>query len=249
MKWLPRLLLLLVALTAGGVCMRLGIWQLSRRVQKQHLNEAIRTALAGAPLELGDSLPRWEQIGHRVVVVRGRFDDRIQVLLGGREHLGQPGVEVVTPLVLDSSHAVMVDRGWLSAEDPTSAHPERFAEPAPRPVRALAESLPGGVHGALTRLPGDSAVRYLALHLNRDSLASRLPYALSNVVLHELPGPGVPSQPLRSPPEPLDETMHLSYAVQWFAIAAAIVGGSVALAVRGMPRPAAPRPLPEHSRH
>jgi len=248
MKWLPRILLLLLALAAGSVCVRLGFWQLSRRAEKRHANVAMRAALAGASLDLGDSLPRWEQLGRRVVVVHGRFDDRVQILLGGYEHEGQPGVEVVTPLMLRAGEAVLVDRGWLSAQDPTSAHPEQFAEPTARPVRALAESLPGGRQGAVTVLTGDSATRYLALHLNRDTLAARLPYPLSDVVLHELPGPGVPREPLRSLPEPLDETMHLSYAVQWFAIAAAIVGGSIALAVRGMPRPAVPRPLPEHSR-
>lgn len=248
MKWVPRVLLLVAALAAGAVCVRLGFWQLSRRADKHHANVAMEAGLAGPPLDVGDSLPRWERVGRRVVVVRGRFDNHRQILIAGREHIGQPGVEVVTPLLTSDGGAVLIDRGWLPAEDPTLAHPESFPEPVARPVRALAESLPRGGPGAVTLLSGDSATRYLVLRLNGDTLAARLPYALSDVVLHELPAPGVPAEPLRTPPEPLDETMHLSYAIQWFAIAAAIVGGSIALALYGSPRRAAIRPVPEHPR-
>ena len=138
MKWVPRILLLAVALAAGAVCVRLGFWQLSRRAEKRHANAAMEAALAGPALDVGDSLPRWERVGRRVVVVRGRFDDHRQILIAGREHIGQPGVGVVTPLLTASGGAVLVDRGWLPAEDPTLAHPERYPESVARPVRALA---------------------------------------------------------------------------------------------------------------
>jgi cytochrome oxidase assembly protein ShyY1 len=40
----------------------------------------------------------------------------------------------------------------------------------------------------------------------------------------------VPREPIRTEPAPYDETMHLSYAIQWFLFAAILSIGSLFLA-------------------
>jgi cytochrome oxidase assembly protein ShyY1 len=244
-KPVPRAILLIVAMAVALGCIRLGLWQLERRAEKRARNAALAAALAGPALELGSARPLASRVGGRVVSVQGRFDMSHQVMLAGREHLGSTGVEVVTPLILADGSAVLVNRGWLASQDPATAHPERHPEPGDRTVRALAEPLAHAGRGALTRLPGEPA-RYLALALRVDSLAARLPYRLSDVVLRELPGPQVPAEPLRTPPAPAADGVHLNYAIQWFAIAAVVLGGSIALAVRGVPGTASGPPAPAH---
>ncbi|TMA23768.1 MAG: hypothetical protein E6J87_24855 [Deltaproteobacteria bacterium] len=47
--------------------------------------------------------------------------------------------------------------------------------------------------------------------------------------------PTLVERPIPEPYEVPDEAMHLSYAIQWFAFAVIIAGGSLALATRRKP--------------
>jgi len=217
---------------AALTCARLGFWQLSRLAEKKRLNADRHAALAAPPLALGDRVAV-DTLAGRVVSARGHYDNARHVLLAGRTHDGESGVEVHTPLIVPGGIAILVDRGWLDAELPADAHPERSAEPGEREVRGLVEILPPARGATLRPIPGDSVTVLLALRLDPDTLAARFPYPVARFTIRELPGPGVGPVPLRMPPEPLDESMHLGYAVQWFAMATIIAGGSIALAWRG----------------
>ena len=233
---------LLFALAAGGLCVRLGLWQVSRWHEKQARNAALRTALAAEPIPVAEPLPKLSAVEDRRIEVSGRFDESRQVLLSAREQAELPGVEVVTPLLLPGdSVAVMVNRGWLYAPDAVHARPQDYRERSPRAVRGLARAL--GRRGAglpYFTLESDSLhTLWSARTLDADTLAARLPYALAPFVLLELPGKGVPEKPLRSTPRAQDEMMHLSYAIQWFLFATIIFAGSIALA--WSKRPVRPR--------
>jgi surfeit locus 1 family protein len=240
---------LLIALAAGGVCTRLGLWQVSRWHEKQARNAALRAALAAEPALIAEPLPVLAAVEDRRIEMFGSFDESRQVLLSAREQAELPGVEVVTPLLLaGDSVAVLVNRGWLYAPDQVHARPQDYREKSPRAVRGLARAL--GRRGAglpCFTLESDSLHSlWSARTLDPDTLAARFPYALAPWVLVELPGKGVPEKPLRSSPRPLDETMHLSYAIQWFLFATIVFIGTVALAVsrfRARPRPRVLPPL------
>jgi surfeit locus 1 family protein len=226
---------LLAVVVMASVCVRLGFWQLARWREKQALNARQRAALAEAPLRA--PWPRSQEVAGRVVEVRGRFDETRQVLLSGRARKGAPGVEVVTPLLMgDGAPAVLIDRGWLYSADAATARPQDYREPGLRVVRGLAEPL---TSGAGRRSRADTALRelraqgislYSARRLDAHALEQRWPYVLSPFMIRQLPGPGVPAQPARAEPRRYDETMHLSYAVQWFLFAAILTGGSAVLA-------------------
>ena len=217
---------------AAAVCVRLGFWQVSRWHEKRALNVALRAALAARPVSIQVAPASLDSLRGRMVEARGRYDETRQVLLGARANAGSPGVDVVTPLVLSGgSSAVLVDRGWLYAADAATAHPEDCSEPGDRSVLGLADALRRGAGGApIRRLAADSATLYSARWLDLDSLAGRFPYALAPFVIRQLPGPGLPEKPLRRRPQPLNEAMHASYAVQWFLFAAILLIGSAALA-------------------
>jgi surfeit locus 1 family protein len=232
MKLLRSILVVLLVLVAASVCVRLGFWQLSRWHEKRALNQALQRALSAPPKVLGPKpSPQAKVLGTRVEA-RGRYDESRQVLLGARPHLGEPGVEVVTPLLLEGgSSAVLVNRGWLYSADAATAHPQESPEPGLKRVVGLAEPLGRGLAGpALRILEGDSVTLYSARRLDWDTLSRRMPYALAPFVLRQTPGPGVPDRPLRIVPRPANEAMHLSYTVQWFAFAAILLGGSSMLA-------------------
>ena len=129
---LRSVLVVLLVLAAASVCVRLGFWQLSRWHEKRALNRALARALAAPPRELGAKPhPEADVLGLRIEA-RGRYDESRQVLLGARPHMGEPGVEVVTPLLLEGgSSAVLVNRGWLYAADAATARPQESPEPGP----------------------------------------------------------------------------------------------------------------------
>ena len=54
---LRRLSIALLVLVAAGVCVRLGLWQLSRLDEKRALNASMRAGLDAPPLALGAGLP------------------------------------------------------------------------------------------------------------------------------------------------------------------------------------------------
>src|SRR5262245_8942725 len=108
----------IVAIAAAAVCVRLGFWQLSRLAEKRALNAAIREAEQAPALAVSGEPPPAARALDRTLVVSGRYDEANQFLLSGRFHDGEPGVEVVTPLRPErSATAILVDRGWLPADD------------------------------------------------------------------------------------------------------------------------------------
>jgi cytochrome oxidase assembly protein ShyY1 len=182
------------------------------------------------------------------------------VLLSGRTHLGAAGVSLVTPLVLANGERVLVERGWLASADSRTAHPE-YDDTSLAEVMGVVQGYPTpGMATPWVALPADSngVALWSARALVADSARVRLGAPLADWVLrvlpvseadehaHEVSSRAAPSEhSLRSvdathapaPPEPepyviADESMHLSYAIQWFAFAAVIAFGALALARR-----------------
>lgn len=225
-------LALLVVLALAGVCVRLGFWQISRWHEKRARNAALSAALQAAPIALtGRNVPLDSLRGHRVEA-RGQYDETRQILLSGRSNAGSPGVDVVTPLVLaPGARAILVDRGWLYAGDAATSRPQDSPEPGLLSVRGTIEPLRRGAGGPpLRMLASGSTTLYSARWLDSDTLERRFPYTLAPYVVRQMPGPGVPDRPRRRAPEPLNEMMHLSYAIQWFFFAAILLVGSASLA-------------------
>lgn len=217
-----NLFLALAIVLAAATCVRLGIWQLARYQQKQNLNAARAAALA-APARRWDGLEPLPALSGRRLALTGRYDSTVHVLLAYRERDGAPGVEVVTPLVLASGRRVLVNRGWLPAEDGVTAQPQSFPEPGIVEVAGVAETLVHGRYG-MREIEHDS-VRVLSTRaLDADSLSARIG-PVEPLVVRQAPGEGVPARPRRSEPMPFQTGMHLGYAIQWFVIAAVLLGG------------------------
>jgi len=233
------LVLLVASVAAAAVCARLGFWQLGRWNEKRRLNAHRQALLAAAPLRLASASSTSRPAVGRKLVIAGRYDEARQFLLLARFHAGEPGVEIVTPLETDLDGAVLVNRGWVPAADAATANPRAYPEPGHREVTGVIEPLERGVQrSTMRREAGDSAQVFAAEALDRDSVSARLPYPIAAWMLRELPAPGAAALPVRQAPPPLEESMHLGYAIQWFAIAAIFLVGGLALARSGGARAA-----------
>jgi surfeit locus 1 family protein len=227
----------LLALVVALVCIRLGFWQLDRRAQRADLNRALAAAAALPPLELnGTTLAGIaadpERHLYRRVRLRGLYAADAELVIRGRSLAGSPGVNLVTPLLLDDGGGtVLVNRGWTYSPDAASIEPAPLSEPRSVAVEGILQPLGFGVQAR--ELPVHAAGRELRTvqRLDGATLAAELPPPLLPLVVQQLPaGPAPPAGLTRLPPPVLDDGPHLGYAVQWFSFAAiALIGFLVTL--------------------
>jgi len=223
-----RLAAVLVAVALAAACVRAGFWQLSRLEEKRALNRRQREALAAPAEALGGDARIDSRVGRRVLVA-GAYDSLRHVVLRGRGYGGAPGVELLTPLRRPGTpQAFLVERGWLPAADAATAHPDELNEPGVVRVLGVVEVVAPGRGPVRLRVTSVRGATLLTLsRLSIDSVRAWFPYPIAPVVVRALPDSGARPYPVRRPPQPYNESMHLSYAIQWFFFAAALLLGAV----------------------
>ncbi len=235
--WLPT------AVTLGLVpaLVWLGLWQLDRAEEKAETRSRFERNAELPPVLLTPGLAaNPEDVLYRRVRLRGTFDEGRQILLENQKHRGRPGYRVFTAMELAGSRQrILVDRGWIPQD------PGRRRAPDP-PVPAGAVNMRGraGTPPSVGMRLGPPAstdswprpVVYLDLAWAERELGVRL---LPFIVVQTAATPGdglvrrwdpVPAGQRRMPPE-----RHVSYAVQWFALAAALVAIFIGVHLRRRP--------------
>lgn len=213
------------------VFVRLGFWQMSRLRERRAANVVALAARSAPEIPLDSGTRITPELSGREVSVAGHYDHEHDMVLRGKAYGGSPGVEVVTPLVLDGGKlAVLVNRGFLPAPDAVTARTDSVREPGRVRVQGTALPVPSGNGAPLERGGYTTWAR-----LDRDALASRLPYAIAPVYVRQAPDPALPRFPRRLEPLPIDDGPHLSYAIQWFSFALmAVIFGIVILRTKGV---------------
>ena len=110
------------AVVVVAVTTRLGFWQLGRAEEKiawQAKVDAMATQPELLSVNLEAQPDGWKQT-HRRVRLQGTWLADKTVLLDNRNHRGQAGFWVLTPLQWQPGEVVWVQRGWV-ARDPVSA--------------------------------------------------------------------------------------------------------------------------------
>ncbi len=221
-----RLVLIVCVVLVAAVCVRLGIWQVHRLEERRAANAAALAAGTAPPVVLSGESPPTSTIAGRRVQATGRYDHAHDIVLRGRQYRAVPGVEIVSPLLLEGGRtAVLVNRGFVPSPDAFSADPDTLREPGALRVQGIA-------------LPIDSAGSFPLRHsqkttwarLDQKALRAALPYPIHPVYIRLSPDPTRSRFPRPLDPLPLDDGPHLSYAIQWFAFAVlAVVFGIVIL--------------------
>ncbi|WNY34471.1 SURF1 family protein [Curtobacterium flaccumfaciens] len=164
------------------------MWQWDRRNEAVRQNEQVAQNYDHTPVPLDRALPKassWqdEQEWLRVSVT-GRYDVDSQLLVRNRVHNGQPGFEVLTPLVTSEGRAFIVDRGWVPTGNAQDA-PDHVPAPPSGEVTAVVRlqqsepripgrSRPEGHRPGAVGHPGRRGEQGRRPHLDRCVRAARL---------------------------------------------------------------------------
>jgi surfeit locus 1 family protein len=225
----PRLWPSLAALAALIVLVSLGTWQVERLRWKEALI-AERTAQLAAPAALLPAQADWPAWNFRRVEAPGTFRHDLEQLFGASTHDGQLGHHVLTPLLRADGSALLVDRGWVPADQ---AHPAARRD--------------GQVEGPITitgiaRYRGDDAANWFtpanqpeqAMWFSYDlpALEQALDLALLPVVVEadDRPNPG--GLPIGGLTRITLTNNHLQYAITWYGLALTLVAVYVSFSLR-----------------
>ena len=221
-------LILIPALLVAAICARLGFWQLGRLAERRAANAQILAATALPVLDLNRSeggTGRAERRG----VARGTFDRSEEVVLRAFVYQGAPGVRIVTPLRLaGSDSAVLVLRGFVSADDAVHPSTDSTDEPGELEIRGVLKPIASDTDGGAPLMSGNLTTWR---RLDLPTLRKKIPYPILDVYLIAERDSVHHGFPIRLEPPALDDGPHLSYALQWFAfgVTAIVVGAIIAL--------------------
>jgi surfeit locus 1 family protein len=208
------------------VCARLGVWQLTRLRERRSANSAALAERSKPPVDLQRLQAPDTSLVSRRVWASGRYDSDHDIVLRGRVYQGVPGVEIVSPLLIEEGRpAILVNRGFVPAPDAVTVSTDSLREAGQVRVEGIALPIRSG-RGAPVR----HANEITWAELDLEQLRRRLPYPISPIYIRQSPDSSLPRFPRRLDPPPLDDGPHLSYAIQWFAFAVMTVVFGIVLA-------------------
>lgn len=203
----------------------LSMWQFRRLEERQDFNALVRARSVEAvvPVEELD-LSDPEAVAWRRVGLAGTYLTSETVLVLNRSQGGRAGVNVVTPLRLESGESILVVRGFLALDAPVP-------EPPSGPVRVVGTVRVADIRraGQPTESP-EATDEFFRLDIERISSAidlELLPVAIERDISDPVDDGSL--QPVAAPE--LSDGPHLSYAIQWLIFAGAVIIGWM-LAVR-----------------
>ena len=218
-RFAPGVLPSLLVLALMPLLISLGFWQLGRGEEKRLMlahYEARRTEL---PVQV-DQLVTSDDPAYRRVQMRGHFDAQHGLLLDNSTREGKAGVELIQPFQDQASGVwAWVNRGWLPWPD--RRVPPMFDTPAQAVgLQAWVYVVPDTfqLQADLANTPWPRLIT--AVH--PDKLWAELGREGFAQELRMEPGPG--AYRVDWPIVAMGPEKHLGYAVQWFAMAAALLG-------------------------
>lgn len=237
-----QFLFVLTVFSVAAAATGLGRWQLRRLRERRASNGVLLAAGERPALDLTAAVNPVTSIDSgRHVVAHGSFEPQDQIVLRGRVQDDAPGLQIVTPYVLDGGGVLWVVRGFVPSPDAVTP-PAMIPTPAPGPVTisGLALAVPvTSDSGAPLRHNGVTTWK----RLDHNTLAKLRPGSLPVYLLLAGDSAG-PGRLAIVPPPELSDGPHLSYAIQWFGIALAVLTFGVIVLWRdgrGSPqRPGAP---------
>jgi surfeit locus 1 family protein len=212
----------------------LGWWQIGRGREKQAMIESFARGTQSS-VELRDDVTVDELPRYQHVRAEGRYDPSRQILLDNMpSQAGKPGYRVLTPFVREgSARLLLVDRGWVPLGASREALPPVAVTDEFRAVSGRLDQLPvPGVRVGEAGTPGDERwPRVLNFPRTADVEQVLGRPVESRIVLLD---PAAPDgfERIWRPALGFGPERHLGYAIQWFALALAVLVIFVALSLR-----------------
>lgn len=224
----------MVAIALVAVGCALGSWQLRRMHQKESMLAEVASVIANRTARpLGVAADATRSRGYDWAVGEGRFLTQAAWLLDNQQREGRPGVRVFRLFQPEGAMPLLVEMGWLPVgagrEMPVvGAAPEgRIA------IRGLL--LPPPSRGLMSGAESATADgQHLVIGLDAARIAARagLPAIAPRVLRLDPALPIGHARDLDVLPNTLPPERHLGYAVQWFALAAAVLVIALLLTLR-----------------
>jgi surfeit locus 1 family protein len=202
----------------------LGFWQLRRADEKFELQAQYSARQRVLPVAL-ERLELQDDLQYRQVEVVGRYDNAHNFLLDNRIHAGQVGYDLITPLVTETQRVVLINRGWLP-QGPTRAQlPALDAIDGQVTVRGSIY-VPVGKQLTLGALSEGDAWPQVIQTLDPVPAGALAGYRADDVFPYSVRlAEGAPGVLVRDwPVVSMGPERHQGYAVQWFAMAAMLLG-------------------------
>jgi surfeit locus 1 family protein len=225
-RFRPRVIPTLATLVTFPILLSLGFWQLDRAQQKEASLAAFDARGERPPISLNASVPDPVDDLFREADARGVLDADHQLLLDNQVYRQEAGYHVLTPLLLEGGDAaILVDRGWVPTGRSRRDLPDLPISGAPTALRGhLDHGPPTGIRlGGIA--DGEAGWPLRIQFIDYDELSTRLGYELLPMVLRmdaSLPG-GFVRQWRPDHPSGFGPERNRGYAVQWFALAAALL--------------------------
>lgn len=222
-EFTPRRIPTLATIVLLPILISLGFWQLDRAEQKRDILRQYEQQQHKVALNLNaDSIQNKYQ-SYQQVEVTGRFDTAQQFLLDNKVYQGRAGYQVITPLLLPNHReAILVNRGWIPQTEsrlqlPTIPTPTENISITGMIKLDVANSFHLGESG----IQSDTWPRIIQW-IDTEQMVEKLGYKIHPFVI--LLDPGNEAGFVREwYIKKINPEKNTSYAVQWFALALALV--------------------------
>jgi len=124
-RFTPRLWSTVAAIAVITIMVQLGNWQLSRAQEKESRQERLDRLSQEPVITLPDHPVKLEDFQYRQVEARGEYVPGHTIYLDNKIYKGIAGYQIVTPLRIGNSEMhVLINRGWIAATRDRSKLPQ-----------------------------------------------------------------------------------------------------------------------------
>jgi surfeit locus 1 family protein len=219
-RFRPTLWPTLFTIPAMIVLVGLGSWQIDRLQWKSELIATFEARMAQTPVAPPETIDDMAQWRYRLLQLDGVFQHDKEIQMTGRPFEGTAGFHVITPLILENSRVVLINRGWV---------PEKLRDPKTR-VESLVRGLVS-FQGILREdwrrgsfVPDNEPRNEVWLYVDTAQMARHrkvFPVAPYYVEAIRAPGPYV--LPIGANIKITVRNEHLQYALTWFLLAGTLL--------------------------
>jgi len=222
MQFKANLFLTILAISVLLLLISLGNWQLNRAAQKQEILDLQSTRMHLPPVDISTLQLAAKNLRYVPVKASGWLDTSKQILIDNQVKGGQVGYFVLTPLRLNESQSILLNRGWIPIGANRGVLPDVKLTPGDVSIIGKLDHFPSvglKLEGADVLLAGWPSVTQV---VDVKKVAERLGYSILpyQILLNRNEPNGYDRRwvPMKMGPQ-----KHHGYAFQWFALATAWV--------------------------
>jgi len=219
LKWVLNWRLTITTLLLFPVLISLGFWQLHRAREKQTIQQSWLHEQAKPPVHYREAIDNRNSF--RRVFTEGEYDLEHYWLLENKMLNGRLGYQVISPFKTSYGDWLLLNRGWVQADAYRDVNPEVSTPPGRVRVTGTFNQ-PSDSRFIEHKAELMTAWPYRLLEVDVPLMTTQFEQALEPSVLRlDADSPGAFAtdwQPINMKAE-----KHRAYAMQWFAMAAALV--------------------------